>query len=46
MIVAADLAQGDELPSKLTSLLAQDNVAYIHAHYAKYGCYAARVDRV
>jgi hypothetical protein len=21
------------------------NVAYLHAHYAKRGCYAARIDR-
>jgi hypothetical protein len=45
MIVEADLAQGAELSGKIIGLLAHENVAYIHAHYAKYGCYAARIDR-
>jgi hypothetical protein len=27
-------------------LFAMSAVSYAHAHYAVYGCYAARVDRV
>jgi hypothetical protein len=26
-------------------MLADPHVAYLHAHYAKPGCYAARIDR-
>jgi hypothetical protein len=45
MIVEADLAEGAELSARIVGLLARDDVAYIHAHYAKYGCYAARIER-
>jgi hypothetical protein len=46
MIVEADLAQGAELPSTIGRLLARGDVAYIHAHYAKYGCFSCRIERV
>lgn len=46
MIVAADLIDGKDLGSALDGLLANPTAAYVHIHYAKFGCYAARADRV
>ncbi|MEA1672218.1 DUF1203 domain-containing protein [Nitrospirillum sp. BR 11163] len=45
MIVTADLVAGAEAIPVIRRLLEWPEVAYIHAHYAKYGCYAARIDR-
>jgi hypothetical protein len=45
-LVAADLAPGAELEPAIESLFADLRVAYIQAHYAKPGCFAARIDRV
>jgi hypothetical protein len=44
-MVDADLADGRDLEAAVERLLANSAAAYIHAHYAKYGCYAARIDR-
>lgn len=44
-IVAADLAEGDQLETLIARFFAEPKVAYLHAHYAKNGCYAARIDR-
>jgi hypothetical protein len=46
MLAGADLAECDALPETIERLFADPKVAYLHAHYAKPGCYAARVDRV
>jgi hypothetical protein len=43
-MVDADLIEGDLEPI-ITRLFANPEAAYIHAHYAKRGCYAARIDR-
>ena len=45
MIVGAELADGRELEGSLETLFALPAAAYVHVHYAKYGCYAARADR-
>jgi hypothetical protein len=45
-IVDADVADGREAERVIERLLADPRAAYIHAHYAKQGCYAARADRV
>lgn len=45
MMVDADLAQGRELEEPILRLLANPRVAYLHVHYAKPGCFAARIDR-
>lgn len=45
MIVAADLARGDEVEALIRRYLADPATAYLHAHYATRGCYAARIDR-
>ncbi|MFI5024559.1 MAG: DUF1203 domain-containing protein [Alphaproteobacteria bacterium] len=45
MIVAADLIDGKDLEAALDRLLTDPAAAYVHIHYAKFGCYAARADR-
>ena len=44
-MVGADLVDGVDLEAAIERLLADPAAAYIHAHYAKRGCYAARIDR-
>jgi Protein of unknown function (DUF1203) len=43
-MVDAELIEGDLKPT-IARLFANPEAAYIHAHYAKRGCYAARIDR-
>jgi len=45
MMVDADLAPTAELDGAIERLLANPAVAYLHAHYAGAGCYAARIER-
>ncbi len=44
-MIEGDLIDGRELAGLIKRFLANPEVAYLHAHYAKRGCYAARVDR-
>jgi Protein of unknown function (DUF1203) len=44
-MVDADLVDGKELEGLIGRFFDNPNVAYLHAHYAKRGCYAARIDR-
>lgn len=46
MLVAADLADGKAVEAAIAALFARPDVAYLHVHFAKPGCYAARVDRL
>lgn len=41
----ADLVDGNELPALIERFFADPDVAYLHAHYAQRGCYAALVTR-
>jgi hypothetical protein len=36
---------GSEAEPVIERLLANPRTAYLHAHYAKAGCYAARIER-
>ena len=45
MMIDADLVEGDALEGGIERLLGNPEVAYVHAHYAKRGCYAARIER-
>ncbi|MBL8359270.1 MAG: DUF1203 domain-containing protein [Rubrivivax sp.] len=45
MMVDADIVDGAEVEPLIERLLAQPAIAYVHAHYAKRGCYAARIER-
>lgn len=44
-MVEADLVDGAAIAPLIERFLADARVAYLHAHYAKRGCYAARIDR-
>lgn len=44
-IVDADLADGADLVPLIARLFANADTAYLHAHFAKPGCYAARIIR-
>ncbi len=44
-MIKADLVDGDKMETLIERLFGDPAVAYIHAHYAKWGCYAARIDR-
>jgi hypothetical protein len=46
MIVEADLVEGRKIEGLIERLFGNPRAAYIQAHYAKYGCYAGRVDRL
>lgn len=45
LMVDADLVDGTEMEAVVERFFADPRIAYIHAHYAKRGCYAARIDR-
>ena len=45
MMVNADVASGTQLETAIAQLFADEHVVYLHAHFAKPGCYAARIDR-
>lgn len=45
-MVDADLVDGSALEPLIARFLDNPEVAYLHAHYAKRGCYAARIERV
>ena len=45
MLIDADLAEGRDVEVLIDRLLAQPQIDYIHAHYAKAVCYVARIDQ-
>jgi Protein of unknown function (DUF1203) len=46
MLMNADVVEGTQLESGLAELFSSPRVSYVHAHFARPGCYAARIDRV
>jgi len=47
MMLEADLADGaDSIVAVIERLFTNADIAYIHTHNAKQGCYAGRIDRV
>lgn len=46
LMVDADLVEGRVMEGLIERLFSKPKVAYIQAHYARFGCYAGRVDRV
>ena len=44
-MVDGDVIDGAAIEDLIERFLADPRVAYIHAHYAKRGCYAARIER-
>lgn len=45
MMTACDVVDGRELEPVIEGLFADAQVAYLHVHFAKPGCYAARIER-
>lgn len=45
MMLEADVADGTAVEPVIARMFDNDKVAYLHLHYARQGCYAARVDR-
>lgn len=44
-ILDADLAEGDAIQPLILRLFHNPDIAWIHAHYAKRGCYAGLIER-
>jgi len=45
MMTAADVVEGRHLEDAIERLLADPRTEYLHAHIARPGCYAARIER-
>jgi Protein of unknown function (DUF1203) len=45
MLRDADVTDGREIEAVIARLFANPEIGYIHAHNAKQGCYAGRIDR-
>jgi hypothetical protein len=45
LMLDADIVEGRESPALIERLLAIPRASYLHAHYAKRGCYAGRIER-
>jgi hypothetical protein len=45
MLIGAEIVDGGALEGAVERLFADARAAYLHLHFAKPGCYAARVDR-
>ena len=45
MMIEAEVIEGREAGPLIEAWLADPKVAYLHAHYARRGCFAARIDR-
>lgn len=44
-IAHSTLVEPEHAPAEFAALLARPGVAYLHAHFAGHGCFAARIDR-
>ena len=44
-MIDADLTDGDALVPLIEQFFSDPAIDYLHAHYAKRGCYAARIER-
>jgi hypothetical protein len=45
MMTAADVVDGNELEAAIGKLFSDERAEYLHAHFARPGCYAARIER-
>jgi hypothetical protein len=45
MLLDADVVHGSEIQALIARLFDQPQIAYIHVHNAKQGCYSGRIDR-
>jgi hypothetical protein len=45
LMVSGEIVEGSTLAEYIEAQFENARVAYLHAHYAKRGCFAARIDR-
>lgn len=45
LMVDADVTEGGDLETLIRRFFERSDTAYIHAHFARRGCYACRIDR-
>jgi hypothetical protein len=45
LMVEAEVVDGKDLVSEMTKFFGNEQVSYVHIHYARRGCFACRVDR-
>jgi hypothetical protein len=45
MMIAADVVEGAQSEPLIRQMLENSRTAYLHAHYARRGCYAALIER-
>jgi hypothetical protein len=45
IMVDAEVAPGEELETLIARFFSRNNVAFLHAHNARRGCYSCRIDR-
>ncbi|WP_395645986.1 DUF1203 domain-containing protein [Terricaulis sp.] len=45
MMIEADVVEGADAPALIERFFENTSVAYIHAHYARRGCFAALIER-
>jgi hypothetical protein len=45
MLRDAELASGTDISAAIEALFGDSTIAYLQAHYAKMGCFAARIER-
>ena len=45
MMTGCEIVDGGEIEGAIATLFADPKAAYLHAHFARPGCYAARIDR-
>jgi Protein of unknown function (DUF1203) len=45
MMLDADVVSGPDIETLIARLFKNPQLAYIHAHNAKRGCYSGRIDR-
>ena len=45
LIVEAEVVDGKAIEPLIAAFFQREDVAYLHVHYARRGCYACRVDR-
>ncbi|RYF92188.1 MAG: DUF1203 domain-containing protein, partial [Caulobacteraceae bacterium] len=45
MMLEAEVVDGRAAAPLIEAWLSDPKVAYLHAHYARRGCFAARIDR-
>ncbi len=46
MMIDADVVEGEQAETLIEKLLTNPHANYLHVHYARRGCYAARVERI